>query len=108
MKTGQKLTPLVLSLLSLFPISELRAQAANDNPTGPAGMFNGNITTGCSYDPYTGNAVRSVTDIVVTGSVGANPLAFTRTSTSRGADYAFDFGFAGSWQHSYSWVLTDE
>lgn len=79
-------------------------QVGNDNPTGVAGQFNGNITTGCSYDPYTGNAMRSVTDIVVAGSVGAYPLAFSRVSNSRFAG-ASGFGAAGAWRHSYAWEL---
>ncbi len=70
---------ILLAVLSIWalPASHARAQA-NDNPTGPSGMFNGNVSTGCSYDPYTGNATRSVTDIVVSGAVGKYPLAFTR------------------------------
>lgn len=78
---------------------------ATDNPTGPAGQFNGNIFTGGSYDPYTGNAMRSVTDIVVAGAVGEYPLALTRTANSRqfGGRY---FGIGG-WRHSYDWMLSD-
>jgi RHS repeat-associated protein len=98
-------TPLIpLSLLFLFAACEVRAQA-NDNPTGPAGIFNGNITTGCSYDPYTGNAMRSVTDIAISNPVGDYPLAFTRISNSR--NIASDGGFAVGclWRHSYCWIL---
>lgn len=80
------------------------AQVGNDNPTGVAGQFNGNITTGCSYDPYTGNAMRTVTDIVVAGTVGKYPLAFTRVSNSRFAG-ASGFGWAGAWRHSYAWEI---
>src|SRR5437016_9321081 len=60
------------------------------NPTGVSGIFNGNITTGCSYDPYTRNPRREITDIVVPGSVGAYPLKFTRVYNGR------DGGGAGS------------
>jgi RHS repeat-associated protein len=85
---------------------KLCAQVGNDNPTGPAGQFNGNITTGCSYDPYTGNATRAITDIVIAGTVGSYPLAFSRVSNSRSSELpAFQFGVAGSWRHSYSWEL---
>jgi hypothetical protein len=63
--------------------TQASAQVASDNPTGVAGQFNGNVTTGCSYDPYTGNATRSITDLVVAGGVGSYPLAFTRTMNSR-------------------------
>ena len=90
--------------LTLVPVC--RAQVGNDNPTGPAGVFNGNVTTGCSYDPLTGNAVRSVTDLVVAGGVGAYPLAFSRVANSRRQTYDdYQFGAPGSWQHSYSWTI---
>ncbi|MDQ2946121.1 MAG: M91 family zinc metallopeptidase [Acidobacteriota bacterium] len=85
----------------------------NDNPTGPAGRFMSAVTTGGWYDPYTANASRSVTDIVVAGGVGAYPLALTRTSNSRQYAYS-NFGsntglaVAGGWQHSYSWQLTND
>jgi RHS repeat-associated protein len=84
----------------------LRAQVGNDNPTGPAGQFNGNITTGCSYDPLTGNAVRSIVDLAVTGGVGNYPLVFSRVANSR-LPQAGDFGFgdAGGWRHSYAWDI---
>lgn len=92
----------------VFAAVTLRAQVGNDNPTGPAGAFNGNVTTGCSYDPYTGNAKRRVTDIVVDGSIGSYPLAFTRTSNSRSdLSSRYQFGEAGNWRHSYSWSMED-
>jgi RHS repeat-associated protein len=89
----------------MFPNSS-PGQVGNDNPTGPSGGFNGNVTTACSYDPYTGNARRSVTDLMVTGGVGSYPLAFTRTANSR-SQYAVDyrFGEPGSWHHSYEWTM---
>lgn len=90
----------------LFVAATLRAQVGNNNPTGPAGVFNGNITTGCSYDPFTGNATRSITDLAVAGSVGSYPLAFTRTANSRYQQVgAFGFGPAGGWRHSYAWEI---
>jgi RHS repeat-associated protein len=98
-----------LALGALFA-QHMDAQIGNDNPTGPSGSFNGNVTTGCSYDPYTGNARRSVTDIVVAGSVGAYPLAFSRVANSRGnqaPETYHQFGEAGWWRHSYSWRLED-
>ncbi|MEY2506450.1 MAG: hypothetical protein QOH01_779 [Verrucomicrobiota bacterium] len=82
------------------------AQLGNDNPTGPSGQFNGNVTTGCSYDPYTGNATRAVTDMVVAGSVGTYPLAFARVSNSRwNTGQQNQFGDPGSWRHSYAWDI---
>lgn len=89
------------------------SHAQTSNPTGPAGQFNGNSTTGCSYDPYTGNATRTVTDLTVGGAVGAYPLQWSRTMNSREASTAPDgttpngFGGGGGWRHSYSWDLAD-
>src|ERR1700704_4840382 len=57
--------------------------AGASNPTGPSGIFNGNVTTAGSYDPSTGNAMRVVDDIVVPGCVGAYPLKWTRYYNSR-------------------------
>jgi RHS repeat-associated protein len=99
--------PVLAAVLSfLVPVS-LRAQVGNDNPTGVSGQFNGNVTTAGSYDPYTGNATRSITDITVAGAVGAYPLSFTRTMNSRyNADApTWEMGTAGSWRHSYQWSM---
>ena len=52
-------------LVFLSLASKLAAQVGNQNPGGVSGMFNGQVNTGCSYDPYTGNATRSITDIAV-------------------------------------------
>jgi hypothetical protein len=66
MKSPRHLLWFVLSFASL---SQVNAEVGNNNPTGVSGTFNGNVTTGCSYDPYTGNAHRTITDIVVAGGV---------------------------------------
>jgi RHS repeat-associated protein len=93
-------------LAVVLPIS-LHGQMGNDNPTGVSGVFNGNVTTAGSYDPYTGNATRSITDITVAGAVGTYPLAFTRTMNSRYTPGAgtLEMGAAGSWRHSYQWSM---
>jgi RHS repeat-associated protein len=83
--------------LALLLSNTVRGQVGNDNPTGPAGNFNGSVTTGGSYDPYTANVTRTVTDMVVTGAVGQDGLSWSRTWNSRS-------GF-GSWQHNYSWTI---
>lgn len=99
---------LYISLTLTLGSTNLHGQVGNDNPTGPSGVFNGNVTTGCSYDPYTGNAMRSVTDLVVAGGMGTYPLAFSRVANSRFQQYySFQFGGAGGWQHSYSWSIRD-
>lgn len=84
----------------------IRGQVGNNNPTGPAGFFNGNINSGCSYDPLTGNSTRSLIDLTVSGAVGSYPLALSRTANSR-FQQAGDFGFgqAGGWRHSYAWEI---
>ncbi|HZE57539.1 MAG TPA: RHS repeat-associated core domain-containing protein [Chthoniobacterales bacterium] len=92
--------------LSALVSVSARAQMGNDNPTGISGVFNGNVTTAGSYDPYTGNATRSVTDITVAGAVGAYPLAFTRTMNSRFTPAGtWEMGTAGSWRHNYQWSI---
>src|SRR6266487_2832321 len=101
MKISQQNQSRLLTLLLFLPIAPLCAQVGNDNITGPAGIFNGNVTTAGSYDPYTGNAVRSVTDIVVAGAVGKYPLAFTRSANSR----APLLNVSGNWKHSYQWSI---
>ena len=100
----RRAAPHVLFLLPLFlaVASALHAQVGNQNPTGHSGMFNGQINTGCSYDPYTGNATRSITDIAVAGAVGEYPLALVRTANSRTPTTTEVFGFAGGWNHSYN------
>jgi RHS repeat-associated protein len=87
-------------LLSSF----VRADVGANNPNGLCGQFNGNVTTGCSYDPFTSNAFRSITDISVANGTGSYPLAFTRTMNSRGPTYPA-FGKAGSWTHNYQWNI---
>jgi RHS repeat-associated protein len=110
MSNAQRYCIVVLAAL-FFPLTcqELHAQVGNNNPSGASGIFNGNITTGCSYDPYTGNAIRSIPDIVVAGAVGDYPLAFIRTANSRhpgDANY-INFEDAGGWNHNYNWILDD-
>jgi RHS repeat-associated protein len=90
------------------------ASAQDDNPYG-AGVFNGEVTTGCDYDPYTANARRTITDISLPSV--AYPLEFTRTSVSRGASQDFppgqfstavnggDLYAPYTWVHSYYWRI---
>src|SRR5712691_7163418 len=94
-----------LAALLLLPLSQLRAQVGDNNPTGPAGIFNGQITTGGSYDPYTGNVIRAVPDIAVAGAVGTYGLALSRIYNSRLGGGA-SFGYSG-WRHSYEWQMED-
>lgn len=75
-----------------------RGQAGNDNPTGPGGWFNGNVTTGGEYEPYTGSVIRTVTDLVIAGAAGEYGLSYSRTWNSRGNS---------GWHHSFSWNIRD-
>src|SRR6266487_116788 len=92
-------------ILSL--VSSLHAQIGNYNPSGVSGIFNGQIETGCSYDPWTGNATRSLTDIFVAGAVGEYPLALVRTANSRTPSTTEVFGQWGGWNHNYNWTMDD-
>ncbi len=87
--------------------SQLHAQVGNNNVSGVSGIFNGQINTGCSYDPYTGNATRSITDIAVAGGVGQYPLALVRTTNSRTPSTTQVFAWPGGWNHNYNWILED-
>ncbi len=104
MKTFFRFSLIALAFGSFLAVSPLRAQVGNDNRTGPSGIFNGEITTAGSYDPYTGNATRTITDIVVAGVVGTQPLAFARIYNSRN-QLSNHFGVAGQWSHNYNWYL---
>jgi RHS repeat-associated protein len=94
-------------LLFLALVSPLHAQVGDNSPGGHSGIFNGQIHTGCSYDPYTGNATRSITDIAVAGAVGEYPLALVRTANSRNPSTTEVFAWAGGWNHNYNWILED-
>jgi RHS repeat-associated protein len=83
-----------------FTWPALSVEQGDDNPTGVAGIFNGQITTAGNYDPYTGNAMRAVDDIVVPGSVGAYPLKWTRYFDSH-VNYKDNY-IGGQWRFSYS------
>ncbi len=99
-----KSSTFVLLLSALFVAAPVAVfgQGGN-NPTGTFGEFNGNSTTGCSYDPFTGNATRTIVDLAVTGAVGAYPLAWTRTMNSRDTGGGH-LGGGGSWRESYRWA----
>jgi RHS repeat-associated protein len=77
-----------------------------EGPLGVTGIFNGNVTTGCSYDPLSHSAHRAIDDIVVPGSIGKYPLKMTRYYNSRQQYYAFTaIGLSPGWAHEYSWLL---
>jgi RHS repeat-associated protein len=104
-KAGALAHALGLFLL-LSVTSQLQAQVGDNNPSGASGIFNGQAG-GCGYDPYTGNATRSITDMAVAGAVGEYPLALVRTANSRTPSTTEVFGWAGGWNHSYNWILED-
>src|SRR5947207_3644726 len=90
-----------------FPAQMALSQGTNyEGPIGVTGIFNGNISTGCSYDPLTHSEHREVTDIVVPGSIGKYPLKMTRYYNSRQQYYALSaIGLSPRWAHEYSWLL---
>jgi RHS repeat-associated protein len=97
MKIPKLLSRLIVPLSCLISFCELQGQVGNDNPTGPGGAFNGNVTTGCSYDPYTSNSTRTITDISVAGAVGEYGLSYSRTWNSR----------TPGWRSSFNWTIED-
>jgi hypothetical protein len=94
MKHSRRTLALLLAVAFLFPRSS--KGVGEDNPTGVTGEFNGNITTGGSYDNYTGNARRVVDDMTVPGSVGKYPLKWTRVINTRTRT---------GWSSCYGWGM---
>jgi RHS repeat-associated protein len=89
------------------PYSPQSPETANtyEGPVGVTGIFNGNITTGCSYDPLAHSAHRAIDDIVVPGAVGKYPLKMTRYYNSRQQYYALGaIALSPGWAHEYSWL----
>jgi YD repeat-containing protein len=92
----------------------LFAQGADD-PMGVTGVYNGNVNSAGSYDPYTGNATRQIDDIFIPATIGKYPLKFTRYFNSRwgfmssgqasprGA-YANGLGDCYCWNYSYNFL----
>jgi hypothetical protein len=73
---------------------------------GVTGIFNGNVATGCSYDPLAHSAHRAIDDIVVPGSIGKYPLKMTRYYNSRAQYYGLTaIGLGPGWAHEYSWLV---
>ena len=77
-----------------------------EGPVGVTGIFNGNVSTGGSYDPLSHSAHRAIDDIVVAGSIGKYPLKMTRYYNSRQQYYAWGaIGLSPGWAHEYSWLM---
>src|SRR5882724_4361984 len=75
---------ILAAFLIAFGNSRICAQEVDvHNPIGVTGIFNGNVTTGCSYDPLSHSSNRAIDDIVVPGSIGKYPLKMTRYYNSR-------------------------
>ena len=94
-----KLLSAFIAVAALATSPDLMAEQGDDNPTGVAGVFNGQITTAGNYDPYTGNVMREVDDIVVPGSLGAYPLKWSRYFNSH-MTYQNPL-IGGQWRFSY-------
>jgi Domain of unknown function (DUF6531) len=73
------------------------------NPIGVTGIFNGNVTTGCSYDPLSHSSNRAIDDIVVPGSIGKYPLKMTRYYNSR---HFLSGSMGPGWSYEYLWGLS--
>lgn len=103
MKTKSLPSLAVMILAAALLVHPRLVFAQNNNPTGPAGVFNGNSTVGGSYDPFTANATRTIPDITVAATVGSYPMVWARTMNSRGIGGLF--GAGGGWRHSYQWTI---
>jgi RHS repeat-associated protein len=96
---------LTSAFLPVLATSRLFAQEVDlHNPIGITGIFNGNVTTGCSYDPLSHSTHRAIDDIVVPGSIGKYPLKMTRYYNSR---HSLTGSLGPGWSHEYQWGATD-
>jgi len=78
-----------------------------EGPVGVAGIFNGNVASGCSYDPLNHSAHRAVVDIPpIPGSIGKYPLQMVRYYNTRQQYYGLvSGGLSPGWSYEYSWLL---
>jgi hypothetical protein len=92
------------AMVIALPLSRVLAQSTPNggyqSPVGVTGLFSGNVTTGCSYDPLSHNARRQVDDIVVPGSIGKYPLKMTRYYNSRKEGVS---SLGPGWSYEYGW-----
>jgi hypothetical protein len=96
----------LLGIVAILAVTLHLFAAGEDNPTGVTGDYNGEIRSGCGYDPYTGNARRTVVDLVVPGGVSKTGLAWNRTLNSRYSPPSASADFAkGGWLSSWTWGL---
>ncbi len=121
MRTREAIFALVVFIGLFAEISELRATATapgpDQNPTSNTGALKSRVETGGGYDAHTGNASRSIPDLVVPNAPGDYGLDFTRHYNSLRSDVYMhttslgplpeqttDFGTSG-WSHSWSWKV---
>ena len=88
-------------LLVVLVLPRTACAVGEDNPTGVAGSYSGEIATAGGYEIYTGNARRLIEELALPG-VGAYPLKWTRLLNTRHITGAGPFG-AGGWRHPYQW-----
>lgn len=101
------MTRFICFLASFGIVTAGLAQTGNNNPHGPAGSFNGDVHTAGTYDPFTGSARRSISDLVLEG--GAAPVSFSRlVSTRNVVGVSSVFGQAGAWRHSWQWSIESQ
>ena len=99
-------TVLAAALVLAGSVVKIVAQEIDmHNPVGVTGIFNGNIETGCSYDPLSHSAHRAIDDIVVSGSIGKYPLKMTRYYNSRKRGI---YGLGPGWSHEYNWTISPD
>jgi hypothetical protein len=109
MKTWIKVeTSILLSTVLLIIPASLRAQVDCGNPdkaNTPECQGCNNTGNSGGKNPINiinGSVARKITDLKVSGAVGALPFDFTRTTTSRYmAGVPLPLGSAGSWRHNW-------
>jgi RHS repeat-associated protein len=62
---------------------------------------------GFTFNPYTGNVHRSITDLEVWGSTGDEQLVWKRYSNSRSGDYTSSYGNVHNWNSNYQFFMQE-
>jgi RHS repeat-associated protein len=73
-------------------------------------LSTGSACASTNINSYNGNAHRKINDLKISGSVGKQPLSFTRFSNTRLSSRNLAtgaFGAESPWSHNFEWLMRD-
>ena len=103
----------ILPCMVAAPLDTVWAACGNGNLGGPEGTqtdeHNYQPLTKDPINTYTGDEMREICDLQVWGSVGEQPMTFTRYAHTRfSSSNQKPFGIGHNWRHNYLWQLVYE